>query len=193
MLIILAFLILAAPALAFDASETIPADQRQRFVNATRPGSCVWCSIGMVGVDANNPAAEMLHFDSQYGKAMQGGATSNEAAAACRDRNIDAMVLHGSSSLETIDAALDSGRAVGITWTPHYRSGSPAHFITALGRTADGATYYVCDNRWPEKISSYTRAEFVSNYGLDRGWCVIIKGPKPLPWRAPPVLEWWHK
>ena len=187
----LATLIIPSAAIGFEAADTIPPDQRVRFINATRPGSCVWCGIGMAGVDANVPAAEKLHFNSEYGQALWGGANSYEAAAACRDRGIGAIILRGASSLDTIDAALDSGRAIGITWTPHYRSGSPAHFITALGRSRDGSTYYVCDNRRPEKIESYTRAQFVANYGNSRGWCVVLKGPKPLPWKAPPLVAWW--
>ena len=178
----LAVLLIPSAALAFESSDTIPQDQRMRFHNPD--GSCVQCSLGMLGVDANVPAAEMLLWQSAYGPAERGGSTPTRVARYCQSRNIPILNITGRDTLAYIDAALDSGRCVGITW-------GSAHFIIAVSR--DQAAYYVCDNRYPERIDRVDAATFQRNVRAysTAGWCVVLKGPKPLPWKAPPVVAWW--
>lgn len=162
----------------FTPDNTIPAEQRRRFGNPD--GSCVQCSIGMAAVHHACKPAEMLLWNSQYGGPVRGGSTSSRVAQYCRARGIPVLNTT-QNTLAIVDAALRSGRMAAIKW------GSD-HMITALGITADGR-YAVCDNNSPSTISYYTRAEFARRH---RSWVVVLLGPAPSPWKAPPLVRWWE-
>ena len=83
---ILLTLQLAGTAMAWDPANVVPAGERQRFRNPD--GSCVQCSIGMMGVDLNIPAAEMLLWDSEYGPAVRGGSWPERVKEYCEARKI---------------------------------------------------------------------------------------------------------
>jgi hypothetical protein len=140
----------------------------------------------MAGVHHNVPAAEMLLWDSEYGPRVRGGSGPSRVSDYCKARNIPVYNVSGSQTMAWVDWALTTGRYVAITW-------GSAHMITAVGISADGQTYYVCDNNSPHKISPYSRETFRryhARYG--GGWAVIIKGPRPVAWIGPQVVPWWN-
>ena len=66
----------ARPELAVE----LPAEIRKWFLNPPDyGGSCVQCSVGMCGVDQNVPAAAMLLWDTEYGRAERGGSGPSRA------------------------------------------------------------------------------------------------------------------
>lgn len=165
----------------FDPAATIPTDQRTRFRNPD--GSCVQCSIGMAAVHHACKPAEMLLWNSQYGRAVRGGSSPSRVAQYCRERNIP-VINTTQNTLAVVDAALRSGRMAAIK----VGSGRSAHMITVLGITGDGK-YAVCDNNSPSRINYYTRAELARRH---TSWAVVLLGPIPAPWRAPPLVRWWE-
>lgn len=162
--------------------EVMPSAQRERFRNPD--GSCVQCSIGMLGVEHDVPAAEMLLWDSEYGPKVRGGSGPTRVAEYCRERAIPIYNVTGSQTIRWIDWALATGRDVAITWGTN-------HMITAVAGDRDA--YYVVDNNTPTRVDRYSRQEFLRRHMAGgSGWCVIIKGPRPVPWIGPAVVDWWN-
>ncbi len=157
----------------------IPVEQRQRFWNSD--GSCVQCAIGMVGVNMNIGAAEMLLWNSQYGSRVRGGAGPSRVRAYCNARGIPAYNVTG-NTMPWIEWALKTGRGCAVQW-------GKGHMVTAVGMSTDGQRFAVCDNNTPQRVDWYSRAEFTQKH---YPWVVILRGP--IPANQPPVYyPWWEK
>ena len=83
--------------LAADTME-LPAEVRAWYRNPD--GSCVQCSIGMVGVWNNNPNAATLLWDTDYGHAIRGGSTPSRVANYCNTRGISAFNVTGDTTTQ---------------------------------------------------------------------------------------------
>lgn len=169
-------------------TDFIPSDQRQRFYNTD--GSCVQCSIGMVGVWLNEPAAEMLLWNSEYGKAVRGGSGPDRVQQYCDDRGISAYNVTG-DTVPWVMWALKTNRKAAILWGSN-------HFVTAVGISLDGEHIAICDNNSPRKIQWMTISQFRSRHmawgrrGQSFGWTVILRKPSGPP-REVKYLEWWKE
>src|SRR4051812_34898245 len=64
----------------------LPTEYRQWFRNPD--GSCVQCSIGMVGMHINRPAWTFLLWDTEYGPAVHGGSWPGRVADYARRRGM---------------------------------------------------------------------------------------------------------
>lgn len=169
---------------AFDPNNTVPADQRQRFRNPD--GSCVQCSIGMMGVDQNVPAAEMLLWQSEFGPPVRGGSWPERTRRYCAERNIAAFHVEGANTIPWIEWALMNGRSAAITLTP-------AHMQWVTGMSADAQTFYVVDNNSPTRIDAWPRQRFIQQHQIHGGgWAVILDTPARVPWAAPQYVPWWN-
>lgn len=157
----------------------IPTDQRIRFRNPD--GSCVQCSIGMVGVNMNLPAAEMLLWNSEYGPRVRGGSGPSRVRSYCNARNIPAYNVTG-NTMPWIEWALKTGRGCAIQWGGN-------HMVTAVGISTDGQRFAVCDNNSPHRVDWYSRSEFTHRHSP---WVVILRGPSPAN-RSPIYYPWWKQ
>jgi hypothetical protein len=185
-LLTIVLLLLALPVSAQQQIEynLVPTDQRTRMRNPD--GSCVQCSIAIAGVHHNIPSAEFLLVDSEYGRKVRGGSYPSRVEGYCRERKIDIWNIEGSQSMQWIEWALSTGRYVALTF-------GRAHMQTAVGMSADRQTFFVVDNNSPQRVDTYTRDRFLQLHRTHGGgWCVILKGPVPAPWQAPPFTNWWE-
>ena len=175
--------VMAASASAEDDLDVlavdIPVEQRTRFRNSD--GSCVQCSIGMVGVHMNLPAAEMLLWTSEYGPRVRGGSGPSRVRAYCNDRNIPAYNITG-NTLPWIEWALKTGRGCAIQWGGN-------HMVTAVGISTDGRRFAVCDNNSPQRVDWYSREEFTRRH---YPWVVVLWGPAPAN-QPPAYYPWWKR
>jgi len=168
---------------AWDVNNIVPVDQRQRFRNPD--GSCVQCSIGMMGVDLNVPAAEMLLWNSEFGPAVRGGSWPERTKKYCEERNIPAWHIEG-DTMPWIEWALRNERSAAVTLTP-------SHMQWVTGMSPDGRTFYVVDNNSPQRVDSWTRERFIQQHRIHGGgWAVILKTPARVPWIAPNYVPWWQ-
>ncbi len=167
-----------APGQAVD----LPADQRLRFAN--RDGSCVQCSIGLLGVWQNVPAAETLLWDSEYGPAVRGGAVPSRVREYCRRRGIEAHVVTR-DVMPWIEWAVRTRRGAAVAWVG--RNGVKKNHMVVVAGISDDGRFGVWDGNRPAAIRWVERAVFQRSVG---GWCVILDAP-PGPGVAK-VVRWWE-
>lgn len=158
----------------------LPSEIRVWFRNPD--GSCVQCSIGMLGVDQNIPAAATLLWDSQYGPRERGGSGPGRVARYCDERGIRAISVTGSETVKWIQWAAMTGRGAAI-------SAGWAHVQTLMGYDPATRTWYVCDNNTPWKIDAYDNESFLRLHRSSGQWAVILDYP-PHPQR-PVYQRWW--
>lgn len=160
----------------------MPVEQFARFKNipdAKGSGSCVQASLSMCGAHHGMPAAEFLLVQSEYGPPELGGSWPERVERYAQKRGMPIWNVEGSQSVEWIAWALRRGAYVGITY-------GQAHMIAAVGISADGQQFYVCDNNYPTEIRKVTRDVFVREHRTyGGGWCVILKTFGPPPWTNP--------
>lgn len=164
------------PANAFD----VPAEIRAWFRNPD--GSCVQCSIGMCGVDQNNPNAATLLWDTEYGSKVRGGSNPSRVANYCDRRGIKAYNVTGSQTFEWMKWAALTGRGAAI-------GAGTQHFQTLVGYDPERGKWYVCNNNSPIRIDEYSEAGFRKLHLASGPWVVILEGP-PHPAR-PQYVRWW--
>jgi len=180
---------LPPPDSPWQVEEYIPESQRVRFRNPD--GSCVQCSLGMVGTHHDNPQAECLLWDvdlngdgkiSSNERRVRGGSGPSRVRAYCNARQIPAYNVTGDNTLEWLEWAGRTGRQAAIYFTSN-------HMQTFLDVTEDGQKWRVCDNNSPTRIDEYTREEFWRRH---RGmpWVVILKEPPAPP--TPEYFPWWE-
>lgn len=158
----------------------IPTDQRVRFRNPD--GSCVQCSIGMCGVNQNVPSAELLLWNSEYGRPVRGGSGPDRVQAYCEQRGIRAWNVTGSDTYAWMTWACETGRgaAIGFDWN---------HMQTLCGHDSERNVWYICDNNRPTVVYAVSDSEFRRRHANSGQWCVILDYPPP---NAPPaVVAWW--
>jgi hypothetical protein len=164
----------------FQLQVDLPEDQRVRFRNPD--GSCVQCSIGMIGVWNNVPAAELLLWDSIYGPKVRGGSWPERVTRYTNNRNIPVFNITGPNTMAWIEWSMLTGRGAAIGF-------KPAHFCTAVGMTPDRQTFYVVDNNRPREIAQYSRSEFIRRHLQSGRWVVILDTPAPP--MQPVYCPWW--
>lgn len=160
-----------------------PVECRQWFRNPD--GSCVQCSIGMVGVWENCPVATSLLFDTQYGPAIRGGSGPSRVDAYCEARQIPAYNVTGSNTWEWMRNACESGKMAAI-------GAGRVHFQTLVWfdpTPGESKPWRVCNNNSPSRIDSYSEAGFRQLHLSSGQWVVILKTPPP-PMK-PRFVKWW--
>jgi len=179
----LAAIVLAAccaPIGATDLAVDLPEDIRREFRNPD--GSCVQCSIGMCGVNQNQPAAWTLLWDTEYGSAVRGGSGPSRVARYCQARNIRVYNVTGKTTFEWMRWACATGRGAAI-------GAGRRHFQTLVGHDPETNTWWVCNNNSPTKIDEYSDRSFRRLHLASGQWVVVLDYPPP---PAMPVYrQWW--
>ncbi|KKN36161.1 hypothetical protein LCGC14_0776440 [marine sediment metagenome] len=178
--ILILMIVLASPASGAESNVAVdlPEEQRVRFRNMD--GSCVQCSIGMLGVHMNQLAAELLLWSSPYGPAVRHGSGPSRVREYCNARGIPAFNVTG-DTLPWVEWALLTGRGAAITW-------GRGHMVTAVGISPNRQLFAICDNNSPYRIQWVDRNTFVTKHG--NRWAVIVRGPRPPG--VPAVYPWWN-
>lgn len=158
----------------------IPAEIRAWYRNPD--GSCVQCSIGMCGIDQNNPNAATLLWDTEYGSKVRGGSNPSRVANYCDRRGIKAYNVTGSQTFEWMKWAAATGRGAAI-------GAGSSHFQTLVGYNPQAGKWYVCNNNSPLRIDEYSEAGFRKLHLASGPWVVILEGP-PHP-AIPAYIRWW--
>jgi hypothetical protein len=164
-------------------SGDVPAELRELYRNPD--GSCVQCSIGMCGIDANVPEAYTLLVDSEFGSKVRGGSWPGRVTEYAKERGIKCWNVTGRQTYDAMSWACDTGRCAAIGF-------KTSHFCTLLGSQVgrDGQRrWFVCDNNTPEKVDEYDDQEFRALHQASGPWCVILDQP-PAPVR-PRYAKWW--
>ena len=161
----------------------VPKHVREWFRNLTNPGSCVQCSIAICGVDQNVPAASTLLWDTKYGQAQLGGSYPSRVADYARERGLKIWNITGRPTYDWMAWAARNHRGCAIAC-------ESAHFQTLMGHDPETNQWYVCDNRWPDKIAVYDQRQFERLHEATGAWTVILDAP-PAPAR-PQVTSWWE-
>lgn len=164
-------------------SADIPAEFRELFRNPD--GSCVQCSIGMIGIDANDPSAYTLLVDSEFGNKVRGGSWPGRTAEYTKIRKIKCWNVTGRETYDAMVWATETGRGAAIGF-------KTSHFCTLMGSIVDRAgqrRWFVCDNNTPEKVDEYSDAEFRRLHEASGPWCVILDQPPAIV--RPRYVDWW--
>lgn len=164
-----------------EAQMRMPKDTFKDYRNPD--GSCVQCSIGMVGTWMNVPAAANLLWRTEYGPAVRGGSHPGRVRSYCDARNIAIWNITGSETMAWMEWAARNRRGAAIGFKPN-------HFCTLVGMSDDAQTFYVVDNNTPYRVDRYTRSEFIRRHLQSGRWCVVLQGPAPPP--ALKVIPWWE-
>jgi hypothetical protein len=165
-------------------SGDIPREMRELFRNPD--GSCVQCSIGMCGIDANVPEAYTLLVDSEFGRKVRGGSWPGRVSEYAKHRGIKCWNITGRETYDAMAWAAQSGRCAAIGF-------KTSHFCTLMGMEEDRngrRTWYVCDNNTPQRVDAFTDREFRQLHEASGPWCVILDAP-PSPIR-PQYFKWWE-
>lgn len=164
-------------------SGDVPAELREWYRNLSNPGSCVQCSIGMCGVDQGVSEASTLLWDTRFGKAEHHGSYPSRVAEYARARGMRIYNVTGAYTYDWMKWACRNGRPVAIGC-------STAHFQTLFGHDPQTNEWFVCNNNSPQKIDTYTDAQFRRLHEASGQWCVILDYP-PSPARAN-YAAWWE-
>lgn len=163
-------------------------DTRAAFRNPD--GSCVQCSIGMVGVHCNDIKATMLLWDSEYGKAVRGGSWPDRVASYCDARGIQAWNVTGESTIDWCKWAAKTGRFAAI-------GAGRQHFQTLYGYDPDNkdksgraAPWLVCNNNSTHRVDAYTEDGFRQLHYASGKWVVVLKKSSS---ENPVVVNWWEQ
>lgn len=147
-------------------------------------GSCVQCSIGMVGCHCNDLNAAYVLFDSEFGPAERGGSNPSRVEAYCNRRGIKALSITGATIDETIPWmkwAAQTGRFAAV-------GAGTQHFQTLYGYDPNTGTWALCNNQTPHKIDYYPDPQFRKLHQDCMPWCVILLKPSSPP---PQLHAWW--
>lgn len=165
------------PRLAVDLPPAIRAQYRNP------DGSCVQCSLGMIGRDQNFPAAYTLLWTTEYGKAERGGSGPSRVAEYSRRRGIPVWNVTGRNTYEWMRWCCRNGRGAAI-------GAGGSHFQSLFGKTPDDQTTYVCNNNSTHKIDEYNPDSFRRLHEASGTWIVVIDGPPHPP--LPRYVAWWR-
>lgn len=158
----------------------LPRYVREWYFN--RDGSCVQCSLGMVGLWNNVPAASTLLWDTPYGPAERGGSWPSRVSEYSQRRGIKIYNITGSPTFDWMIWAAKTNRYAAI-------GAGRAHFQTLYGRDFAKRLWYVCNNNSPWKIDEYTDEQFRNLHLASGRWIVVIDGPA-IP-MVPEYVQWW--
>lgn len=177
---ILLFLITGSVCFAQDLAIDLPSEIRGWYKNPD--GSCVQCSIGMVGTDQNVKQAQTLLWKTNYGPAERGGSGPSRVAAYCKSRGIKAYNITGDSTFKWMAWAIEEGKGAAI-------GAGTNHFQTLVGYDHQKKVWLVCNNNSTGRIDEYTDSEFRRLHLSSGRWVVILDYPP-----HPPIaqyIKWW--
>lgn len=158
----------------------LPAEVRSWYRNPD--GSCVQCSIGMLGIAQNVPAAYWLLWPSEHGPAVRGGSTPSRVEAYADRRQIRVYNVTGEGTWEWMRWAAKTGRFAAI-------GAGSAHFQTLYGWDPKSNEWYVCNNNSPSRVDTYSWDQFRRLHLASGQWIVVLNYP-PSP-AVPVYREWW--
>lgn len=161
-------------------SMDLPLKLRQACHNPD--GSCVQCSISMCGYDQNVPAASMLLWDTDYGKAERGGSEPGRVGRYMQARGMRGYNVTGSNTYDWMRWACATGRGAAVGC-------SSSHFQTLAGYDPAGQRWAIIDNNGNHATKWYSDQQFRQLHEASGRWCVILDYP-PHPAR-PVYREWW--
>jgi len=168
---------------AWDQRDEVPADIRARYRNPD--GSCVYCSIGMMGAAAGNPNMASILWSSEYGPACRGGSYPDRVKGDFDSRGLDAWHVEGGNTRPWLEWCWRNGRSAAVTLTP-------SHMQWMCGANESRSVIYVVDNNSPRQVDEWSVGSFMRQHQAhDGGWMVIAKGPRPAPWEGPKRIAWW--
>lgn len=145
-------------------------------------GSCVQCSISMVGFHANDPRAYTLLWDSPYGSAVRGGSWPARVANYCNQRGIKAWNITGYENTDPwMRWAVKTGRYAAI-------GAGRAHFQTLYGYDYSDKKWLVCNNNSTHRIDRYDEGSFRNLHLASGPWVVVLQKPSS---ENPVIVEWW--
>lgn len=143
-------------------------------------GSCVQCSIGMVGINANDPNAASLLWDTKYGKAIRGGSWPARVASYFQERGIRGWNVTGAeNTFPWMEWAVRTRRFAAI-------GAGTAHFQTLYGKR--NGKWLICNNQTPGRIDEYDDVSFRRLHMQSGPWIVVLKNPSS---ESPQIVEWW--
>ncbi len=159
-----------------------PSDVRVWFRNPD--GSCVQCSLSLVGVYTNCPQASTLLWDTRYGKAVRGGSYPSRVEDYCEKRGIPAWNITGDVTFDWLRWCGRNGRMAAI-------GAGSAHFQAFVWCDPQSDTWYVNNNNSPEIIDVYTWKQFQRLHLASGAWIVVLDLPPP-PAGKPLFVKWWE-
>jgi len=175
----------ASPLAEHAAAMELPAEYRAWFHNPD--GSCVQCSIGMVGMHINRPEWTFVLWDTEYGPAVHGGSWPGRVADYARQRGMRIFNVTGDSYADTrpwMMWAAQTNRFCAI-------GAGGSHFQTLYGYVpGEERPWKVCNNNSPQRIDEYSEDEFRRLHMASGPWVVVPDEPAPAP--PPRLVEWWR-
>jgi hypothetical protein len=175
-------LLVASSAQAVLYTMELPPEVRKWYSNPD--GSCVQCSIGMVGIHMNVPAASTILWDSIYGPKERGGGWPDRTARYSAKRDMKIFNVTGNpTTYAWMKWAAKTNRFAAI-------GAGRAHFQTLYGWDDATDTWLVCNNNSPTKIDTYTAEGFKRLHQASGNWVVILDYPPPPP--PPKYIQWWN-
>lgn len=176
------FILLCSPAFAQEPELAVDLPKEIRVWYSNPDGSCVQCSIGMIGNDQNVRAAQTLLWDSQYGRAERGGSGPQRVAEYCKRRRIRAFNVTGESTFAWLKWAIEEGKGAAF-------GAGTNHFQTLVGYDPIKNVWLVCNNNSPRRIDEYDDAVFRRLHLSSGRWVVILDYPPHPP--LPRYIKWW--
>jgi len=156
----------------------VPLATRRHYPNPD--GSCVFLSMGVSGIQSNDPKCQYLPFDSAYGTAERGGANPERVAHVCAKRAIHAYNVTGKYSIPMARYAVATGRGCAIGFDHE-------HFQAVWGYDYARQVWLIWDNRYPDYITEYSESEFEAMHDRSGRWVVVNERPGD---RIPRPVEW---
>ncbi|MCI0357285.1 MAG: hypothetical protein L0211_02225 [Planctomycetaceae bacterium] len=146
-------------------------------------GSCVQCSIGMVGCHNNLPAWSTVLWDTDYGRAQRGGSGPNRVASYARARRMRIYNVTGEPTFAWMAWAAKTNRFAAI-------GAGGSHFQTLYGRSPAADRWFVCNNNSTGRVDEYTPEAFRRLHLASGPWIVIPDEPASAP--PPRIVAWWQ-
>lgn len=145
-------------------------------------GSCVQCSIGMIGCHCNDLNAASLLWDTTYGPAERGGSNPFRVESYCNYRGIHAWSVTGQdNTIEWMKWSAKTGRFAAI-------GAGTQHFQTLYGYDPTTQEWFVCNNNSTNRVDRYSDRQFRELHAASGPWCVILEKPSSVP---PQIVKWW--
>lgn len=144
-------------------------------------GSCVQCSIGMMGVWGNDQNAASLLWDTRFGEAERGGSWPSRVSNYCQRRGIQAYNITGDITIDWLRWAGRTGRFAAM-------GAGSRHFQTFYGWNPETDRWQICNNNSTHRIDDYSFSEMKRLHYASGPWVVILKRPSSNP---PKLVNWW--
>jgi hypothetical protein len=173
-----------------NTSMELPSEIRESYQNHNlynTGGSCVFMSLGLVGVHMNNDNAASCPWPSQYGPENVGGGWPSRVAEMAKKRDLSIYNVTA-SDYGTMKKWFDWASANNKFFA--FGAGR-SHFQTGYSRDEKEAKWGVCNNNSPGKIDIYSENGFKNLHEASGYWAVFLKGHSTPP--TPQYYDWWSK